>query len=90
MSTIEDLTGAIEAGLVPDNPADLHKTMEGLPGFYEALAAKLDELAAFTGGSAHCEQASARLTELAVAAKTASGTAGEAFTEYQHESSGWH
>jgi len=88
MSTIAALTEALGAGLVPDDPAALHETMESLPGFYSDLAVKLDELAVFAGGTIG-EQTSAKLTELAQAAKTASGTAGEAFTEYQHESSGW-
>jgi hypothetical protein len=88
VSTIAGLDEAIGGGLVPDDPADLNATMEGLPGFWGTMAAKLDELAVWAGGTIG-EETSQHLTEMAQTAGRASAIATEAFTSYQRESAGW-
>jgi hypothetical protein len=88
MSTIGNLDEAIATGLVPETPQDLKDTMEGLPGFCDTLAAKVDGLAEFAGGTVG-DRTSTALTDMAQAVSRAAAAAREAFTAYQDESSGW-
>jgi hypothetical protein len=85
---IDDLTETVAAGFIPEDPAELHATIEGLPGFCETLARKLDELAEWAGGQG-LEQAGTHITDMAVNAGAAKEAAAEAFLAYQDETAAW-
>lgn len=86
--TIEELTEAAEAGFIPEDPAGLHATMEGLPGFVTRVADGLGAFGEWLSGSVG-ETTGLAVTELAQLIKAAEDKAAEACAAYQDESAAW-